>query len=82
MRGALNQMVNFQILCMILEIDGPNKWTRARIKRHEMTDKMELGQAIHQMIPWILVVEDYLGNIISSALQKYGLNTYHDLQGW
>jgi hypothetical protein len=39
---------------------------------------MELGQAIHQMIPWILAVEDYLKNSIISVLQKYDLNTYHD----
>jgi hypothetical protein len=39
---------------------------------------MELSQVVHQMIPWILAVEDYLGNGIRSALQKYGLNLYHD----
>jgi hypothetical protein len=39
---------------------------------------MELGQVVHQMIPWILAVEDYLENGITSALQKYDLNTYHN----
>jgi hypothetical protein len=38
---------------------------------------MELGQEMYQMIPWILAVEDYLGNSITSALKKYSLNTYH-----
>jgi hypothetical protein len=45
---------------------------------HERADIMELGQVLHQMIPWILAIEDYLGNSMISALQKYGLNTYHD----
>jgi hypothetical protein len=36
---------------------------------------MELGQAVHQMIPWILAIEDYLENSIISALQKYCLQT-------
>jgi hypothetical protein len=33
---------------------------------------MELGQVVHQMIPWILALEDYLGNGNTGALQKNG----------
>jgi hypothetical protein len=40
---------------------------------------MEMGQVVHQMIPWILSVEGYLGNVSTTVLQNYGLNTYHDL---
>jgi hypothetical protein len=32
-RRALDQMMNSQILHTILEVDGPTKWTRAKIKR-------------------------------------------------
>jgi hypothetical protein len=39
---------------------------------------MELGQVVHQMIPWILPVDGYLGNGIIGAVQKYGLDLYYD----
>jgi hypothetical protein len=32
-RRALDQMMNSQTLRIILEADGPAKWTRAKIKR-------------------------------------------------
>jgi hypothetical protein len=39
---------------------------------------MELGQVVHQMIPWTLLVEEFFGNGSTATLQNYGLNTYHD----
>jgi hypothetical protein len=42
------------------------------------TDKMELGQVVHQMIQWTLLVEEFFGNGSTATLQNYGLNTYHD----
>jgi hypothetical protein len=44
----------------------------------QRTDKMELGQVVHLMIPWILPIEAWLGNHNTDVLQNYGLNTYHD----
>ena len=43
---------------------------------------MELGEVVDQMIPWILPIDEYLGNGITSVVQKYGLNAYYDLYGW
>jgi hypothetical protein len=40
---------------------------------------MELGQVVHQMIPWILPVEGQLGNRNTDVLQNYGLKTYHGI---
>jgi hypothetical protein len=39
---------------------------------------MELGQVVHQVILWILLVEGYLENGNKPALPKNGLNKYHD----
>ena len=57
-----------------LKVDWSYIWKR--------TNGMELDQAVHQMIPWILADEDYLENSIRSALQKYSLNIYHDFLRW
>jgi hypothetical protein len=44
----------------------------------QRTDKMELDQVVHQVIPWILLVEGYLENGNTPASPKNGLNIYHD----